>query len=211
MTEEGQEYSDVLVCGHCGNRAPMYLRAFYEQQLSDDPGFEASSTFQLLECPSCEKISLVDILWHDSMEPEDVVTEVIYPAADKLPQGLPEAVLKAYEAALKVKRIDANAFGVLLGRVLELVCEDRGAEGRSLHERLKALSTKGEIPSKLVEVGASLRQLRNVGAHAVLGDLSRREVPVLEGLARAILEYVYTAPLLVMRADNRLKRLKKRS
>jgi hypothetical protein len=46
-----------------------------------------------------------------------------------------------------------------------------------------------------------LRQFRNVGAHAELGELTKEEAPILENLTRAILEYVSSAPLLIAQAD----------
>jgi hypothetical protein len=109
------------------------------------------------------------------------------------------------------KNISPNAYGVLLGRVLELVCEDRQAKGDSLHKKLQDLSTRGEIPTKLVDVARSLKDLRNVGAHASLGNLTADEVPILEDLTRAILEYVYGAPALAEAAVKRLNTLRRRS
>jgi hypothetical protein len=92
-----------------------------------------------------------------------------------------------------------------------VVCEDRQAKGDSLHKKLQDLSTRGEIPTKLVDVARSLKDLRNVGAHASLGNLTADEVPILEDLTRAILEYVYSAPALAEAAVKRLNTLRRRS
>ncbi|MGH8584721.1 MAG: DUF4145 domain-containing protein [Gammaproteobacteria bacterium] len=97
------------------------------------------------------------------MDPSEVEYEVLYPVAEEIPQGLPEAIQRGYDAANKVKAIDVNAYGVLIGRVLELICEDRNAGGAFLGERLADLAVKGEIPEKLVGVANSLRNLRNIG------------------------------------------------
>ena len=70
------------------------------------------------------------------------------------------------------------------------------------------LASKGEIPTKLIGVANSLRILRNIGAHATLGELTPGELPILENLCRAILEYVYTAPFLVEEAEKRVRLLK---
>ena len=40
-----------------------------------------------------------------------------YPQTTRAPIGLPGAIEKAFEAALKVRRIDSNAYGVLIGRL----------------------------------------------------------------------------------------------
>jgi len=70
------------------------------------------------------------------------------------------------------------------------------------------LADKDEIPSKLVKVAAGIRKLRNIGAHADLGELTESDLPVLDELTRAILEYVYTAPLLATEAEERFAKLK---
>jgi len=145
------------------------------------------------------------------MESEaDVTYKTLYPQSIRIPVGLPVEIEKAYLAAIKVKAIDSNAFAVLLGRVLERVCVDRSATGDSLHKRLSDLAGKSEIPAKLVDVAHGLRHLRNVGAHADLGELTSEEVPILDDLCRAILEYVYTAPHLAQKAQNAVKALEAR-
>ena len=72
----------------------------------------------------------------------------------------------------------------------------------------RAWHENGEIPAKLVDVAAGIRRLRNIGAHADLGELTEGELPVLDDLTRAILEYVYSAPLLAKEAEKRFARLK---
>ena len=118
--------------------------------------------------------------------------------------GLPPAVAKAYAAAQKVRQIDSNAFAVLLGRVLEITCEDRGATGDSLFKQLKSLADAGEIPTHLEQMGNQLRHLRNVGAHASLGELTAGDVPILDALCRAVLEYVYSAPAMIRQVQRRI-------
>lgn len=96
-------------------------------------------------------------------------------------------------------------------RVLDFVCEDRQASGDTLDKKLKSLAGNGEIPSKLVDVAAGIRKLRNIGAHANLGELTEAELPVLGDLTRAILEYVYSAPSLAAEAEARLASLKSKT
>ncbi len=98
-----------------------------------------------------------------------------------------------------------------MGRVLELVCEDRQATGADLFQKLADLSKKTEIPAKLVAVADKLRIFRNFGAHASLGGLTENEVPILESLSRAILEYVYSAPFLAEQAKTALDKLHQRN
>jgi hypothetical protein len=124
---------------------------------------------------------------------------------------LPRNIEKAYLAALKVKSIDSNAFAVLIGRTIEAVCKDRGATGHFLSHKLDSLSKNHEIPEKLVGVATGLSKLRNIGAHFELGELTEEELPILDDLCRAILDYVYTAPFLALQAESRLQKLKEKT
>jgi hypothetical protein len=160
---------------------------------------------RLSRCSSCDYFNF-------SVEDTDGgEMSVLYPKPPEALDGLPTNIAKAYQAARAVSKIDANAFGVLIGRVLDFICIDRKAEGETLYERLKDLANKGSIPGPLADMSHQLRVLRNIGAHADLGELSFREVPILDDLCRAILEYVYVAPHRVAQVEARIKKLKNRA
>jgi hypothetical protein len=91
-----------------------------------------------------------------------------------------------------------------------MICVDRDASGRLLSDKLKSLADKGEIPEKLVRIASALTKLRNVGAHAELGELTTDEVPILNDLCCAVLDYVYNAPFLAQTAEDALNALKTR-
>tara|TARA_R110002096_G_scaffold24760_33_gene78106 strand:- start:4031 stop:4486 length:456 start_codon:yes stop_codon:yes gene_type:complete len=145
------------------------------------------------------------------MDREDWHGKVIYPNEKKGVEGLPASVEKEFRAAEQVSTISANAYAVLLGRVLDAVCDDRNANGDILHKRLEDLATRNEIPKNLADMAHKLRQLRNVGAHADLGELTDDEVPVLAALCQAVLEYVYSAPMQVARVEQLLENIKAKS
>jgi hypothetical protein len=175
--------------------------------------WEEGPVHELLVCPACDGIVMRRYYWHDGYDPEAGQPGVVYPRAAEVPIGLPDVIRQEFEAALRVRSASPNAYGVLLGRLLELVCDDRGAKKGNLGVRLKQLSERGEIPEKLADMAEKLQQLRHVGAHAWVGELTSAEVPILDSLCRAILEYVYSAPHLVEQATGRLQQLrtKKRS
>ena len=214
MAEE-KRFSISTVCGHCLNDGPMEIVAAYRRTVSvvevHKHDFEdVDRISEMLKCPACRNVTIQEYTWCEVYsDPSDIEYEVVYPikGKDEIPLGLPNHLQKAIEAANKVKNIDTNAFAVLLGRVLELVCRDRHAKGKTLNEQLQDLAIKGEIPEKLVDIARKLRELRNIGAHASLGELTQEEVPILNDLCNAILEYVYSAPYLVLQAENRIKLL----
>ena len=147
---------------------------------------------------------------HDGIDPEDIKLETLYPPRGVKLFYLPSSVQQAYEAALQARAIDANAYAILLGRMLEVVCENRKVQGERLNDKLKALAEKGEIPNNLVGVAHGLRILRNIGAHEPLEGLSSEEIPILDDLSRAILEYIYIAPALARQAEERSQLLKEK-
>jgi hypothetical protein len=121
----------TIQCGKCDKKKEQQIVAQYTDTViyeDEDEGFysEALYKVRISLCPSCEAINL-------SFEDEDGEIVRLYPESPKELEGLPEKIAKAYRAARAVKIVDANAFAVLLGRVLELVCLDRGAQGDSLY------------------------------------------------------------------------------
>lgn len=180
-----------------------------EATYEDGPPDEHGTIYEILLCPKCGQVTIRSGFWHDGMEREDWHGTVIYPSESADIEGLPPAVEKEFRAAEQVSAISANAYAVLLGRVLDVVCDDRNATGKTLHERLVDLAARHEIPKNLAEMAHNLRQLRNVGAHANLGTLTDQEVPVLAALCRAVLEYVYSAPRLVARVEKLVSKIKR--
>jgi hypothetical protein len=192
----------------------MRIVASYELSPSErdrDPedSLDGGETWRIVVCPACKEVSVGLIRWLDFLDVEDEFRmKIVYPARNRTLTGLPPTIDSAYDAALKVRSVDSNAFAVLLGRVLDMVCLDKQATGATLYDRLNSLAEKVDIPPRLADMAHQLRQLRNIGAHADLGELTPAEVPVLESLCRAILEYVYTAPHLIEKVERRLQKLK---
>lgn len=209
--------TEPFLCSHCGNKAPMLIVAKHSKIESYDDEtsnitWDAGPFWEILECPSCERILFRKGYWHEYLSEETGPEyEILYPNVPEHIRGLPKKISKAYEASQKVKSIDSNAYAVLLGRVLDLVCIDKNAEGDSLYERLKDIAEKDIMPQQLADMAHGLRQLRNIGAHADLGELTPAEVPILENLSKAILEYVYSAPALIQIVQSKIDALKNRS
>ncbi len=183
-----------------------------EEEVDERSGhtFSWGTIFHLCKCESCNSVNAYFYDWDDSMMPEiDLpVYNSIYPMKSKLPIGLPSKIATAFLAAYKVKRIDVNAYVVLMRRMLEMVCLDRNAKGNSLASMLNDLSINNILPNELVEVAKYLKNFGNIGAHASHGELTDKEIPIVENLAFAILEYVYSAPKLVSDAIISMNKIK---
>jgi hypothetical protein len=204
----------ILSCGHCGNISHMSIVGSISdtQSESDEEGGyyrEWGTTYEVLDCPACHKKNIFTYPWSDFWDDEDeVVPEILYPVDQGAPIGLPNSISKTFMAAEKIKRIDVNAYAILMRRLLEQVCIDRNAKRGTLAEMLSDLAGKKEIPDKLVNVAKGLRNFGNIGAHAGDAELSEKEIPIVHALTKAILEYIYSAPHLATIAEQKLAAIK---
>src|ERR1700733_7235490 len=133
-------FTEATKCGHCQNRTPMEIVFTYSgvrSHVDEDGGgpWDYGPVYELNKCPACEGIALRTYDWNESMDPGDATYSVLYPSNEKKLRGLPKKIDQGYQAAQRVRNIDPNAYGVLLGRVLDLVCEDRGATSGTLDQR----------------------------------------------------------------------------
>lgn len=204
MPKIEMEYSR---CNNCGTSALQHVCGTASLSIFDDSDDENPSmlnlAIQALNCPSCNVINLS--LYNEDRD----TTEIIYPVnKTKTLLGLPPTIEREYKKAQKIRAFDPNAYGVTLGRVLDLVCLDKGVKGKQLFENIKKLETIGEIPPRLKDMAMELKNLRNIGGHADLGELTSQELTLLDNLCEVILEYVYHAPKLIEQAKERVKELK---
>lgn len=208
--------SKISSCGFCNNIARMEVVGSVDDlQVEIDEEFgpigQSGIIYDVIRCPKCERINIASYGWHDSMEGEsEIVYEIIYPINRNTPIGLPDKIKRTFEVAEQVKSIDVNAYSILMRRLLEQVCLDREAKGKMLAKMLQDLANKGEIPKKLVSVAKGLKDFGNIGAHAGIGELTEEEIPIVESLTRAILEYIYSAPHLANLAEKKLMMIKRK-
>ncbi|MBX9781004.1 MAG: DUF4145 domain-containing protein [Chitinophagaceae bacterium] len=208
------DLSKLISCGHCSNISHMKIIGnVNDTYVYEDPEYgphgEGGTIYSVLECPACKKINIVSYSWHDGIESDDEIDyDILFPQESNFPVGLPDNIASTLRAAEKIKTIDVNAYAILLRRLLELVCLDRKAKGLTLALMLKDLADKNEIPEKLVKVANGLKDFGNIGAHAGIGELSEKEIPIVRALTLAILEYIYSAPHLATLAETKLNAIK---
>ena len=100
------------------------------------------------------------------------------------------------------------ASAILIRRTLEELCEDRGAQGSTLKDRIHALRTKIVVPDELFQAMDELRLLGNDASHIeakVYDAIGENEIELGIALSKEILKAVYQLDDLV----SRLRALKK--
>lgn len=116
---------------------------------------------------------------------------------------VPKRIQRIYEEIWPLRHIAPNAFAGQIRRALEFICHDQKAQGRTLFEQLKDLSSRGVFPGYFSEITELMRLIGNLGAHAAEQEVDFWDAELLDDFFRAVVEYVYIAP-------SRIERLKER-
>lgn len=124
-------------------------------------------------------------------------------------KNLPQPILDTLKEAVSCVAAGAyRAAALMVRRLLEELCQDRGAEGRDLRARLDALGTQIVVPTELMEAANELRLLGNDAAHIEAksyDDIGEPEARIAIELAKELLKATYQYASLV----SRLRELKR--
>ena len=123
---------------------------------------------------------------------------------------LPPAVVSALEEAITCHANQCFiAAAMLLRKTLEHLCEDRGAKGNNLKDRIRALNTTLVLPKELLDGLDDIRLLGNDAAHIESRDydnIGKEELEITIDFAKEVLKAVYQYNSLL----TRLQALKKK-
>ncbi|TWI89801.1 uncharacterized protein DUF4145 [Gemmobacter caeni] len=110
--------------------------------------------------PSCRGIVLV-------VQPSHGKVTILPPELiDFDARNLPPNLLRTLNEAIACHAAGAyRASAMMVRRLLEEICDESGAKGRDLHDRLIALKTKITLPEELFEAMGELKALGNDAAH----------------------------------------------
>jgi predicted RNA-binding Zn-ribbon protein involved in translation (DUF1610 family) len=196
-------------CKHCGFKGPLEHKGDVtvykqEEEVPQIGGvLEYDHNLGIFLCPACNEVSIVSYVW--SVEVGEVVhEETLYPTT-RDNSALPGRVRQRFDAAHKVRKIDPSFYAVGVRRMLETVANEKKAKGKDLFEKLDDLVSRDLIPAPLARAAHQLRRLGNLGAHDEEIELEEEDVPAIESLADAILEYLYRAPAKISAVEKSLK------
>jgi hypothetical protein len=120
--------------------------------------------------------------------------------------NVPEKIVGALEEAITCHANNCFvAAAIMVRKTLEYLCDDRGATGPNLKDRLKALGAKVVLPAELLGGLDDLRLLGNDAAHLesqVYQQVGQDEVEVGILFTKEVLKavYQYTSLLTKLRA-----------
>lgn len=148
----------------------------------------------LVKCPVCNKSLLGRQeqyqIGADEWEWSNL-TRLWPDGEDYIHAAIPHDVrISLHEATLCFRAKAYSACAVMCGRAIEAMCVAHTSE-RTLHKGLIAMRDSGIIDGRLFDWGDSLRQERNIGAHATGTNVSLADARDVLDFATAICEYVY--------------------
>ena len=177
----------IVECKNCESKVDSIV-------LYSGPDSGRLLKISLAKCPICESPLVVGqtYLQTGPDTSEWVDTKRLWPEPnDYLHPSIPPQVRDSLLEAQKCYRAKAfMACVVMCGRTIEAICCPHTQE-ENLSRGLKALKEKGIIDGRLFEWGDSLRQERNIGAHATRIKTSREDAGFALDFATAICEYVF--------------------
>ncbi len=123
--------------------------------------------------------------------------------------NIPTAIVQALEEAITCHATQCFiAAAIMVRKTLEELCRERGATGKNLKDRIKALGSKAILPQELLDGLDDLRLLGNDAAHIEsqeFDNVGKEEVEIGIELAKEVLKSVFQYADLL----NRLRSLKK--
>jgi hypothetical protein len=165
----GADIVPNLRCPHCMHMGsftkviPQDLNIQHLGRAQSGAAIElARSLVGIRACPNRECLGLVLVVMDSNGGVVALPSEVLdFDAAD-----VPPAIAASLEEAIKCHSAQCyKAAALMVRRVLEELCEERGATGNNLKDRITDLSKKIVLPQDLLQAADHLRLLGNDAAH----------------------------------------------
>lgn len=210
----GNLKDQVHTCFHCGNTGLMnYVGNTYwtydevERNALGDVVYAVQiehEYWHVFECPVCHKPVLISEYCFDAQESRpEIKTE--YPTIAVSRDGVPKDIYSAFESAVKTKGIDYSICLLSLRRVLEMICKDKGAEGRDLEKKIDDLIEKKIFPPMIEDACWIIRQMGNDAAHADKIPVYTYDIEQVIGYVATIIDYLYSLPYRVEKMKKKIK------
>jgi len=194
LDPNAMRYSLSGVCPHCG-RDSVFTRVTdpYQRNLE----YQVNQLAAVMECQGCLKyvLSVVRIN-HETWE-----FIVHYPLGnpdDSVDQAVPISIAADFSEALRCFFIQSyKACVAMCRRSVEASCQDLGATGGNLKERINSLFKSGRITEPLKDMAHKVRLTANEELHGQPDDLDAFTEPEAKDIVEFTREYfhhVYVMP-----------------
>ncbi len=182
----------TIICPKCAK--PFYLDAFTYWNFSGD-----------IKCINCGAIMTVKIQ-NGELLSTPILKEI---KIHKLPFA-PESINDDFQEAQLCHAIGAyKACIVMCRRALEQMCDDIGADGDTLYQKIRDLQMKGIIQSEIADLFNEIRYFGNYGAHPkndLLEEITEDDSETVLEITLHVLKHIYEIPQKLKKLrDRRIK------
>jgi hypothetical protein len=167
------------------------------------------ATFSIIRCCGCDSISFRQTSWTENdIDPATnkvEASETLYPSRtggktaifDEITNPeIPTLVLTIYQEVVRALNCGTPILAAVgLRAVIEAICKERKAKGRSLKEKIDDLATKGDLAKRQAEILHSHRFLGNTAAHEVTAPPAGDLLAAFD-IAETMLKTIYVLPKL---------------
>ena len=186
---------NVFLCQHCGNENRMDLVCQNKIEEGNED-WDYFNYIKVYRCSVCLKATITETdYFSEDYHPDGVLDEnIIYPPNELSDENVvPMVIINAFKSSQRVRHMDKSIFLMSIRRTLEVICNDKGAAGRTLETKIQYLADKGILPASLRTASGFTRILGNRGAHST--DSVNDEVSLhLLTFVKYIIDYVYVLP-----------------
>ncbi len=209
---------EIFACRHCGNKTShglIYLHSVDVPLGIYDPEgtpMDAADYFFLFECKTCRGISLKEVfseeldMGSNGYEiPFDNI-DYLYPSSQSLNDAIPKGLILVIKEANKVKLISPMAYLILVRKILDELCKERGIKGKNLEKKLIKLVQLEKLPDIFGDASNNLRLLGNIGAHESKVEINNEDIQLVEEFIFALIEYIYVMPSKLRKLNEALKK-----
>ena len=154
-----------------------------------------------IKCEYCGKVLSLEIYDKQISTTPKQKTQLI-----KIP-NVPKSIEKDLnEAQLSFQSKSYRASAVMCRRVLEQLCHNLNAEGRTLYDKINDLIERGLISREFSEILTKIRIFGNIGAHFSPNDehgIKRQDSKDLLDITLHIVKHVYEVQSILIRLRKR--------
>ncbi|MCI0580514.1 MAG: DUF4145 domain-containing protein [Chloroflexi bacterium] len=189
-------------------------RTYEEEEDEEDQWYVRWDRYEIVECQGCKLLAvrretMDEDGWPGSDDSITTRSEGLYPSRiagrrqlpyiDLTPQKISE-IYKETHAALSHNMLVLAGIGIRA--MVETVCKDKGAKGRSLATKIDNLVQQGVLTGQGAEILHSLRLMGNKAAHEVTPH-SRGDLAIAFDVIENLLNSVYILPFFAARLPKR--------
>lgn len=203
------------ICYHCGNTGILkYICEIDSPESIDEYDEYGQLIFhQVIEnvrwyffqCPVCNNPVLISEYTCEAMPVAYRETKNEFPTVNICYDGVPNNIRHAFDSAIKTRGIDKAICLLSLRRTLEMICNDKGAQGKTLEKKINDLVNKKVLPEMMKDACWIVRQNGNDAAHAEEVVFTEYEVSEVIEYVATIINYLYSMPIRLSKTRKRIE------